>query len=310
MRIPLNKIDLDQSIDVRDEKSSQCIEEYTEHLKTPGSVPLPPVVVFGPDSRGMYFLSEGWHRLTAHQKAGKTSIEAVVKPGGWIDAQDYATSKNRSNIKHGWRETRDQKKRILELTIKRHPDWSNERIAEHCGMSRPTVIEARSNLSNLGETLQVESRVGRDGRTRAIPPVPTRKPQQKPSSETPATPPEKPKGPPLPVDPAGRTILPHLVGLWAGRDTLKGMASRIAQVRREIEQAFDDRDPLFCGQEQGVAPVERQGLLAALKRAEGELKAAIPWGVCGMCNGTGCRACSGNGLVTEVQRDRMAPEYR
>ncbi len=314
MRISINKIDLEQSIDVRKETSSQCIEEYTEHIKTPGSIPLPPVVVFGPDSRGMYFLSEGWHRLRAHEKAGKTSIEAVVKPGGWIDAQDYATSKNRSNIRHGWRETREQKKRILVLTLKRHPDWSDDRIAEHCGFHRETVTMARNRLLEIGEIQQPESRVGKDGKTYTTPPCPTSRPPQKPTptppAAPPATPPERPKGPPLPVDPAGRTILPHLLTLWAGRDTLKRLAASIADVRHEIDQAFDDRDPLFCGQGQGVAPVNRQGVVAALQRAEGDIKAAIPWGVCGMCNGTGCRACSGNGLVTEVQRDRMAPEYR
>ncbi len=307
MRIPLSKIDTEQSVKIRT-INAETVERYAEHIEAKGP-PLPPVVVFGPDSRGMYFLSEGWHRYEAHRRAKRDGIMATVREGDWKAALEHALG---SNATHGLPRSSKDKRRVVELAITHWPDWSHQMISDKCALSKRFVEYVRKELQPSHGATPDESRQvkGKDGKTYTIPPVPTRPPAQKPATTPPATPPEKPKGPPLPVDPAGRTILPHLLTLWAGRDTLKRLAASIADVRREIEQAFDDRDPLFCGQDQGVAPVNRQGIVAALQRAEGELKAAIPWGVCGMCNGTGCRACSGNGLVTEVQRNRMAPEYR
>ena len=349
MKIPLNKIDLDASIDARDERSEQHIEDYTEHLQTSGSVPLPAIMVFGPDSRGQFFLSEGWHRYEAHKRAGRSTIEAIVTPGGWIDAQDYATSKLRSNARHGWRETRKQKRRAVMLTIMRHAEWTDVKVADHCGVSRELVIDVRSsmcrNLQNPTDDTDVVQHqdtprtvTRKNGKPYTVPtrPQPSKPPVSKPPSAPPSKPPEivpevacldpqgrgqpdpedvqpldtSPEPDELPKDERGKTVLPHLLHLWEGRSTLKGLIKTVREVRKTVEQAIEDRDPLFCGSGQGVSPISCQALIAALKRSEEELKAGIPYSVCGSCNGTGCRGCSGNGLVTELQLSRLAPEYR
>jgi uncharacterized ParB-like nuclease family protein len=303
MKLPIPKIDTDQSVQVRDVIHMQTVEDYADHI-TAGGPPLPPIVVYGPDSRGMYFLSEGWHRLAAHKKAGRTTIAATVREGGWKDALQAALG---SNAAHGLPRTNKDKRRVVELALKHWPGWSDTLIAERCAVSDRFVRDVRSELQpRNGSTPDVpQKRLGKDGKTYTVPPPP---PSQPPATPAPSA--KKPEPPPLPVDPAGRTILPHLLGIWAGRERLTGMAKQIGEVRRAVEQAFDDRDPLFAGSGQGVSPVDRQGLIAALSRAEKEIKAAVPWGLCGMCNGTGCRACSGNGLVTKVQHDRLAPEFR
>ena len=343
MKIPLSKIDIEQSVQVRAAIHGETVDRYAEHLQTPRAVPLPPIVVFGPDSRGMYFLSEGWHRYEAHKKAKRDGILATVKEGGWKEALEHALS---SNAAHGLPRTNKDKRRVVDLALMHWPSWSDQLIADKCLVSRDLVgdirrerqpvvkpqVDKTPTSQNEGLTkTDPPTRVvlGKDGKVRKITSrPPASKPPVSPPAKPPASPPEKvptvgkpepatfqpldtsTKSDALPVDELGKTVLPHLVGLWQGRDILRGMVATIREVRGDVEQAHDDRSPLFCGKGQGCYPIDGQGVVAALKRAEEELKAGIPYTVCGICNGTGCRGCSGNGMVTEIQFSRLAPEFR
>jgi uncharacterized ParB-like nuclease family protein len=343
MKIPLSKIDVEQSVQVRAAIHGETVDRYAEHLQTPRAIPLPPIVVFGPDSRGMYFLSEGWHRYEAHKKAKRDGILATVKDGGWKEALEHALG---SNAAHGLPRSNKDKRRVVELALMHWPTWSDQLIADKCAVHFNTVRSIRAERQppqivgvdknpttqneELTETAPPTREVlGKDGKVRNIP---TRPPVSKPPSVSPKAPPPAPsrnaptvgkpepamfqpldtsaKADALPVDELGKTVLPHLVSLWLGRDILRGMAAAIREVRGDVEQAQEDRSPLFCGKGQGCYPIDGQGIVAALKRAEEELKAGIPYTVCGICNGTGCRGCSGNGMVTEIQFSRLAPEFR
>lgn len=346
MKIQLSKIDIEQSVQVRAAIHGETVDRYAEHLQTPGAVPLPPIVVFGPDSRGFFFLSEGWHRYEAHKKAKRSAMLATVKEGGWKEALEHALG---SNAAHGLPRSNKDKRRVVELALMHWPTWSSRLIAEKCQVSHTLVDQVRDDQlatvasSTTGQpavtppgdeaptppsqaltsTPPTRAVLGKDGKVRS---VPSRPPPVKRPATAPVAPPDNVPMPgpaeaedvqpldtsrdELPVDQLGKTVLPHLVSLWQGGERLRGMVASIREVRLAIEQAVANRDPLFCGNNQGMSPVPNQSLVAALKRAENELKAGIPFAVCGTCNGVGCRGCSGNGLVTELQYERLAPEFR
>jgi uncharacterized ParB-like nuclease family protein len=335
MKLPLSKIDIEKSVQVRAAIHGETVDRYAEHLMTPRSVPLPPIVVFGPDSRGMYFLSEGWHRYEAHKKAKRENIQATAKEGGWKEALENALS---SNSAHGLPRSKKDKRRVVELAILHWPTWSHQMIADKCAVSKTFVegirkvaqpshdgmVDENPTSQNEGLTeVDPPTRevLGKDGIVRKIPTRPPKSPpKSKPPEEVPTLGTSEPEkfqpleypgeSDELPKDERGKTVLPHLVSLWQGGEILKGMVRTVREVRADIEQAIEDRDPLFCGRGQGVPPIHGQGLLASLKRTEEELKVGIPYTVCGCCNGTGCRGCSGNGMVTRTQFDRLAPEFR
>lgn len=326
MKIPLSKINTEQSVQVRAVIHQDTVDRYAEHVLTPRSTPLPPILIFGPDSRGMYFLSEGWHRYEAHKKAKRETILATVKEGGWKDALEHALG---SNATHGLPRTNKDKRRVEELALKHWATWSSHKIAEKCAVGDDLVNEVRKCQVSENDTCQPRTVIGKDGKTYKVGPPPSRPPTSKPPDRPPPSKssdnnPDVVKPEPeeiqpletstdadeLPKDDRGKTVLPHLLNLWEGRTKLVEMAKALRDVRLDVEQAVNDRDPLFCGSGQGVSPVSCQSLVAAIKRAEAEIKSGIPYAVCGCCNGTGCRGCSGNGMVTELQFSRLAPEYR
>lgn len=333
MKIQLSKIDIQKSVQVRVAIHGETVERYAEHLQKSGAVPLPPIVVFGPDSRGMYFLSEGWHRYEAHKKAKRDGILATVKEGGWKEALENALG---SNDKHGLPRNNKDKRRVVELTFMHWPNLSHQMVADKCAVSKAFVESVRKvaqpsygRMVDESPTTQsqgltesdppVREVLGKDGKLRKISTrPPTRRPSENPPEDDPdvgSDEPEKSQTPEpaadaLPVDERGKTVPPHLVALWRDRDILRGMVRTIREIRADAEEAIADSRPLFVGRGQGGPPINAQGLIASLMRTEEELKNGIPYTVCGACNGGGCRGCSGNGLATRTQFERLAPEFR
>ena len=58
------------------------------------------------------------------------------------------------------------KRKAVTLALKRHPKMSDQAIANHCGVSRNMAFGVRRQHVN---GLQVEKRVGVDGKTRKVP---------------------------------------------------------------------------------------------------------------------------------------------
>jgi len=67
------------------------------------------------------------------------------------------------NAEHGHPETRTDRERRTKRMIERHPDWSDMRVAKHCGVHHSTVASYRKQLANLASP---PTRIGRDGRQR------------------------------------------------------------------------------------------------------------------------------------------------
>ena len=57
----------------------------------------------------------------------------------------------------------------VEAVLKRKPEWSDSRIAEHAGVSHPTVASVRAELEKVAGSPQPTERIGRDGKRRRFP---------------------------------------------------------------------------------------------------------------------------------------------
>lgn len=322
-QINLSDLDMDRSVQVRAKLHDETVAEYADHIaaKKP---PLPPVIVFGPDTRGKYYLSEGWHRVAAHRKAGRTVIQATIRDGSWKEALEHALG---SNAQHGLRRSSADKRRAVELAIKHWGEWSHQLIADKCGVSKTFVEAIRKDIQpSHGGTVDTPRTVlGKDGKRRVIPPPPKSPPPSKPpaNDEVPTSgkplssdvqrlengpPPAPPlEPPPLPVDRLGVTVPPHLVPLWERRREVQELIDELSRMQRLIDQAQLDRDPLYFGAGQGNTPVNFSTALGHLKQARSSIKEAMPYAVCPMCQGSGCRCCSGNGLISKFRYDTIIP---
>jgi len=87
----------------------------------------------------------------------------AVTPGSRKDAAWAACAANQT---HGLRRTNADKRKAVTLALKLHPEMSDQAIADHCGVSRNMAFGVRRQHVN---GLQVEKRVGVDGKTRKVP---------------------------------------------------------------------------------------------------------------------------------------------
>ena len=96
-----------------------------------------------------------------------TSVSCLV--GRAVSAgsrQDAAWAACAANQTHGLRRTNADKRKAVTLALKRHPEMSDQAIADHCGVSRNMAFGVRRQHV---KDLQVEKRVGVDGKTRKVP---------------------------------------------------------------------------------------------------------------------------------------------
>lgn len=148
------------------ELNLEVVEDYEQSLKNnPHS--LPPVEVFS-DGTG-FWLADGFHRHEASKLAGLKSIRAQVHTGGHIDALKQALG---SNVEHGYRRTREDKRRAVVKALTEFSDRSDRFIAELCKVS-PTYVGSIRN-EEFPTTVHMDSptpakRVGRDDKARKVP---------------------------------------------------------------------------------------------------------------------------------------------
>lgn len=326
--INISDIDTDSSVQVRAKIDPDTVAEYTANIEAK-KAPLPPIVVFGPDSRGKYFLSEGWHRLEANRRAGRTTIMATIKDGGWKDALEHALG---SNAAHGLKRTNADKRRAVELALKHWPTWSNRAVADKCGMDESTVRDLRPTCGIPAP----ETVTGKDGKQYPAHP-PSRPPMSQPQppqeneedEQENAEPPKDdwmpPKAPDdaeepeevppvekgqLPKDTKGRLVPPCCVPMWERRREILDVLNTISDLRTMFQNADDDRDPLWHGKEKGLSLVNFGSLQAHLNQIYADVKAALPIRVCPVCQGIGCRHCAGLGIISKFRLSLIPREKR
>lgn len=140
--VPLEAIELDWNDYPREALDEARILEFRELLQDPESVgSLPPVeLVPHPIQPGRYSAPDGWHRIHAYLDEGRLTIPAVILPPG-TDVFLHAVQRAAITAKPL---TRAEKRAAVTRLLEAYPDWSNHRVAEAAGVSRPFVAKLRA----------------------------------------------------------------------------------------------------------------------------------------------------------------------
>lgn len=139
-----------------------AVASYAEDIEAGHQ--LPPVTVFYDGTS--HFLADGYHRLGAHQKLGRSEIEADIRQGTLRDAVLYSLSANQT---HGLRRTNGDKRRAVMRMLRDEEwaQWSDNAVAEHVGVSQPFVASIRKELNppTSNGLKSDRPRITRSGRT-------------------------------------------------------------------------------------------------------------------------------------------------
>ena len=121
--------------------NESTVSEYAEAIKN--GVQFPPVTVFFDGTN--FWLADGFHRLLAHKRAGKTEILEAREVGGLRDAILYSVSANAS---HGLRRTNADKRKAVEMLLNdaEWSQWSDREIAKQCAVSNNFVGDVRRSI--------------------------------------------------------------------------------------------------------------------------------------------------------------------
>lgn len=316
--LPVAKIKTD-GLQVRAHLDKDVVREYMEGERE-GGVVFPPAVVFK-DKAGSFWLADGHHRLASAKANGKEKLACDVREGEYVDALRFALG---ANAEHGLRRTNEDKANAVKMAYEHRkalglPDVpAANLIAELVGVNHTF---ASNQLATVASWKNATARTGADGRTRVLPPPPSRpRPEPvEPEADAPAdlAPPpparrsmepttslppteRKASGIVLQMDVRGKPVPPALSEIWNRRGEMADMARLISEVRVALRKAQDGNDPLFY-------EVSFPSVLAHLDQAYFGISACEPWCVCPMCQGIGCKACNDRGLMGRFRFDKVVP---
>lgn len=158
--VNIKAIRIDGGTQSRVEIDDDIVSEYADAIKA--KAVFPPMVVFYDGAE--HWLADGFHRWHALNKAGKASTEIEIRIGTRREAVLFSFGVNGT---HGMRRTNADKRKAVESMLN-DPEWaawSDNKIAETCGVSHPFVAEVRrSILKPLQDTPAVRT-VERAGKT-------------------------------------------------------------------------------------------------------------------------------------------------
>ena len=314
MRIRID--DLDMSLQTRCGTDIDTIGNYAEAMAD--GAQFPDVTVFTDGAR--YWLADGFHRVEAARRIGRTTVSADVRKGTEDDAVVFGGT---ANNKQGKRPTRADVQHFLEMVWERReavfggtPTGGN--MAEKCGVSRGTATSfvnarlAEMQIAPVAAPVQIEQvkrpvrptrLIGSDGKAYPVRPVRPVRP-----SEPVAAPvrPPAPKGSSdiedWPRDRYGVQIPQEILGAFADETARDVIESHLRHAKGLLKGALDEREP--------SAAHLRQSDLMEVENALRAVKAAKPHCVCRMCQGNGCKACRETGFQTEAQYGRNPREFR
>jgi hypothetical protein len=319
----VESIRIDGQTQSRERINEETVTEYAESMKLAARPDMvwPPVTVYFDGTE--YWMADGFHRLLAVKRNGTKNITADVKKGTQEDAAWEACSANQT---HGLRRTNADKRKAVTLALGLPPEMSDEAIARHVGVSRNHVFQVRhEGMAQPVIGLQVEKRVGVDGRARSLPPTPaertamqqlgppprrqelTEPPSEdtsaspKPDSHTP--PPSRPNAQKADgiCDDMGRRIPDHLHELWGRRHEVQEMLTDLSRVRVTLRKARELHDPL-------LSEVPYSSAMVHLDQVYNAVQVAKPYAVCAFCQGEGCKACQQRGLLGKFRWNVSVPK--
>jgi ribosomal protein L29 len=162
--IEVSKVRIDGGTQSRAAINEQTVAEYSEAMEDPNTV-FPPITVYfdGKD----YWLADGFHRLAAWQRVGRTEVPAEIRQG---DRRKAILHSCAANAAHGLRRTNDDKRRAVMTLIEDEEwgQWSNREIARRCGVSDVFVAKVRDGASANGLQMSAERKVERGGTTYTV----------------------------------------------------------------------------------------------------------------------------------------------
>lgn len=193
-KLSLRAIKTNGGTQPREALNEEAVSDYAEKM-TRGEK-FPPVVVFfdGADR----WLADGFHRVEAARRAGRTEIDADIRQGDKRAAVLHSVGANRE---HGLPRTNADKRRavLVLLDDAEWSQWSDREIARVVGVSQPFVGTLRPAPSDNGcQTDPAPRKFNRGGKTHTQKPrtKATTKQATEPASTTPAARPVKPEGEP------------------------------------------------------------------------------------------------------------------
>lgn len=293
----------------------RTVQEYADAMRDGDN--FPPVKVFMDGSR--CWLADGFHRVEAATRAGRTVIDADTAKGGFIDALRWALG---CNAKHGKRITNEDKQNAMQMAWDNRQqlfggDPSGALLAETCGVHRntasafvaehiqqPPAVTApvrRPKSANGGRQVAqivqpqrpVRTVVGTDGKQYPVRPV---RPAAAKAPTRPAAPAHV-----VPTDRFGVEIPVPLQAAFDG-DGLAEVYAQISSARTRLRFGLQNNVAEFAA--------VRQDALVQLDNAYSFVKSAQPFCVCRMCQGQGCKACHGRGWQTEDEYKRNPDDFK
>ena len=230
MLLKLDEITLIEGNHARSKINQKQVSHYAALMKD-GAV-FPPVIVFGEEN----ILSDGWHRYYATKQNKGKEIMAERKPGGAREARLYSYEANN----HGLPPT--PKERIANATFmlqdQEWSEWSDAKIARHCGLDRTTVWRLRKSVAK-----------------QQISPPPKASPP-KASPETPKEiPAEAPKQPSTPIS-------------EIDEDEFNDMAETVSELQKEVTMLRD----IIASKRWDATEIEQEDILDTVKELRTQIE--------------------------------------
>jgi ParB-like chromosome segregation protein Spo0J len=136
--LKLNQLTLDGGTQSRVKIIQEAVDEYADALIA--GARFPSVIVYFDGVK--YYLTDGFHRFFAHQKAGKTEIEVQIVNGTLRDAILRSKSVNFDNGRH--RTNEDKRNAVKDMLEDfEWQFWHDQEIAKACKVSVPFVTQMR-----------------------------------------------------------------------------------------------------------------------------------------------------------------------
>jgi hypothetical protein len=157
--IDLDMIRIDEGIQSRVALDSAIVKEYREAFLAGANFPAVTLFFDGIDR----WLADGFHRVAGARAAGHTTICGTITTGSRRDAVLHSVG---ANSNHGLRRSNADKRKAVETMLAdvEWRLWSDNKIAQACGVSDKTVAAVRA-ISGNSEDAQAVRTVMRGGKS-------------------------------------------------------------------------------------------------------------------------------------------------
>lgn len=165
-QVALDEFRIEEACQAREQIDPEVVDDYAELYRAEAE--LPPIECFDVDDA--LVVVDGFHRVTAAEKAGVGWLRCTVVGQGSID--DAIWRATGANQAHGLRRSNADKRKAVRLALesKAGVGKSDRAIAEHTGVDHKTVARVRAEAEASWGNSPPETREGKDGKTYPVKP--------------------------------------------------------------------------------------------------------------------------------------------